>query len=279
VNKFQLKSIALAVGLAFSASSMAAEMSAADHSASQGKIVADFNAAKLACATMSGNRLDICMVEAQVGQQVATAKLQASYQPSAEASYQVGLAQAAADAAIAKERCDDSTGSAKTACLQAAQTAETAARAKADRELKSAQDLVKTPAIPAVATEAGIQAADTLFDFDSSALRPAGRATLDDFIAKTNGSKSEQVQVVGYTDRFGTRAYNQRLSEARVKAVEAYLIAGGIDADRIQAEGKGQAQPVTNAGDCQGERSASVIECLQPDRRVVVGMLSTVAKR
>lgn len=278
MKKFQVNLIAAAVGIALSASSMAAEMSVADYSATQAKIVADFNAAKLACATMSGNRLDICMVEARVGQQLATAELQASYEPSAEASYQVRLAQAVADAAIAKERCDDSTGNANVACLQAARTAESAARGVAEKALRSAQALEKVPA-SAVGVASDRQAVDTLFDFDSSVLRPEGRATLDDFIAQARSNASEQVEVVGYTDRFGTKAYNQGLSEARVKTVEAYLVAGGINADRIQAEGKGQAHPVTNAGDCKGERSAAVIECLQPDRRVVVAMLPTVAVR
>jgi len=278
VNKFELKLIALAVGVAFSASSMAAGMSVADYSSAKEKIVADFNTAKAACASVSDNRNDICMAEATGRQRVATAKLEASYKPSSEAAFQARIAQAEADFAVAKERCDDSTGTAKSACLQSAEAAETAAKAAADTEMKAAQAQAAAPA-PAAARVGSLQAADTLFDFDSAALRPAGRAALDDFIAKTKGDASEQISVVGYTDRLGSEAYNQLLSEQRVKTVEAYLVSAGVDADRIRSEGKGQAQPVTKAGDCEGERSADVIACLQPDRRVVVGVSPTVVTR
>jgi OOP family OmpA-OmpF porin len=112
--------------------------------------------------------------------------------------------------------------------------------------------------------------ADTLFDFDKAVLRPAGRAALDDFVGKIKGIDPEMIVAVGHTDRFGSAAYNQRLSEQRVEAVKTYLVGKGIEANRIRAEGKGETQPVTKAGECDGSESAKVIACLQPDRRVEV---------
>jgi OOP family OmpA-OmpF porin len=112
--------------------------------------------------------------------------------------------------------------------------------------------------------------ADTLFDFDMAVLRPAGRAALDDFVGKIKGIDPEMIIAVGHTDRLGSAAYNQRLSEQRVQAVKTYLVGKGIETNRIRAEGKGETQPVTKAGECDGSQSAKVIACLQPDRRVEV---------
>ena len=80
---------------------------------------------------------------------------------------------------------------------------------------------------------------------------------------------------VGHTDRFGSAAYNQRLSEQRVEAVKTYLVGQGIESNRIRTEGKGETQPVTKPGECDGSESAKVIACLQPDRRVEVDVVGT----
>jgi OOP family OmpA-OmpF porin len=117
--------------------------------------------------------------------------------------------------------------------------------------------------------------ADALFDFDKAVLRPAGRAALDDFVGKIKGIAPEMIVAVGHTDRFGSAAYNQRLSERRVEAVKAYLVGQGIEPDRIRTEARGETQPVTKTGECDGAESAKVIACLQPDRRVDVGATGT----
>jgi OmpA-OmpF porin, OOP family len=117
------------------------------------------------------------------------------------------------------------------------------------------------------ATERLVLNADTLFDFDKSTLRPAGKAALDEFIEKTRYIDPEMITAVGHTDRIGSESYNQSLSEQRAEAVKAYLVSKGIDANRIKAEGKGESEPVTLAGECQG---ANVIACLQPDRNVEI---------
>ncbi|MBS1157277.1 MAG: hypothetical protein H6R07_3201 [Proteobacteria bacterium] len=117
--------------------------------------------------------------------------------------------------------------------------------------------------------------ADALFDFDRSTLRPAGRSALDDFVGKAKDLNPEMIVAVGHTDRFGSDAYNQRLSEQRVATVKTYLVDKGIDPNRIRTEGRGEMEPVTKAGECLGGKSASVIACLQPDRRVEIEVTGT----
>ncbi|MBN8454203.1 OmpA family protein [Accumulibacter sp.] len=118
-------------------------------------------------------------------------------------------------------------------------------------------------------------AADALFDFDKATLRPAGKAKLDEVVAKSKAIKLEVIIAVGHTDRFGSDAYNQKLSERRAAAVKTYLVSKGIDANRVYTEGKGKKNPVTKPDQCPGPKSKKVIECLQPDRRVDIELIGT----
>ncbi|MEF8699964.1 MAG: OmpA family protein [Candidatus Accumulibacter sp. UW20] len=134
-----------------------------------------------------------------------------------------------------------------------------------------------TPAVPA-AKPTGDKitiAADALFDFDKATLRPEGRAKLDEVAAKSREIKLEVILAVGHTDRIGSDAYNQKLSERRAAAVKTYLVSKGIDANRVYTEGKGEKNPVTKADQCVGPKSKKVIECLQPDRRVDIELIGT----
>ncbi len=62
----------------------------------------------------------------------------------------------------------------------------------------------------------------------------------------------------GHTDNTSTPAHNQQLSEARARAVVRALTAQGVAADRLQAAGFGQSQPLadnaTDAGRAQNRR-------------------------
>ena len=121
--------------------------------------------------------------------------------------------------------------------------------------------------------------ADRLFDFDKSMLRPAGRDALNAFIGKLKNISAETIMAVGHTDRIGSERYNQRLSEQRVEAVKTYLVASGIAPNRVSTTGKGETQPVTKAGECEGGKSAKTIACLQPDRRVEIEVIGTRINR
>ncbi|XPE62128.1 OmpA family protein [Shigella flexneri] len=55
--------------------------------------------------------------------------------------------------------------------------------------------------------------------------------------------KDGSVVALGYTDRIGSDAYNQGLSERRAQSVVDYLISKGIPADKISARGMGESNP------------------------------------
>jgi OOP family OmpA-OmpF porin len=110
--------------------------------------------------------------------------------------------------------------------------------------------------------------AEKLFGFDKSKLTADGKAELDQAGAKIIGNPDiELVMVTGHTDRIGSDAYNQKLSERRANQVKDYLVSQGIEANRLQAVGKGESEPVV---ECNGVKGKKLIECLAPNRRVVL---------
>ena len=145
----------------------------------------------------------------------------------------------------------------------------------------AAEACVPPPAAP-VRVERIVLNASALFRFDRSAeadLLPQGRAELDALAAKLGDAYAsvESIALVGHTDRLGSEAYNDRLSQARADTVKAYLQGKGIAAD-ITAIGRGEAVPVKN---CPGGDIATraLTECLQPNRRVAVTITGTPRER
>jgi OmpA-OmpF porin, OOP family len=115
---------------------------------------------------------------------------------------------------------------------------------------------------------------EVLFDFDSAALRPAGRAKLEELAAKLHDAQIDRIDATGYADRIGSESYNQTLSKERAQAVEADLEKLGIASQRVHTLGRGKSDPVT--GDHCGHmgpenrHNAKLVACLQPDRRVEI---------
>ncbi|MBO7434082.1 MAG: OmpA family protein [Salinivirgaceae bacterium] len=53
------------------------------------------------------------------------------------------------------------------------------------------------------------------------------------------------LKIVGHASSDGTQKFNQKLSEERAKVAVDYLISLGISADRLQSEGKGSSEPIS----------------------------------
>jgi OOP family OmpA-OmpF porin len=113
-------------------------------------------------------------------------------------------------------------------------------------EVKPAPKPAPEPAQPKPVAEKVTFAADVLFDFDKSVVKPDGKSKLDDLSSKMRGVNLEVVIAIGHADSIGSDAYNQKLSVRRAESVKAYLVSKGIEANRIYTEGKGEKQPVAD---------------------------------
>ena len=125
------------------------------------------------------------------------------------------------------------------------------------------------PPAPAPLPEQPLRlAADALFGFDSAVLSASGQQAVQGVLAQVReASQVQSIQVVGYTDRIGSAAYNQTLSQRRAEAVRTALVQGGVSAASISAEGRGAAEPLVQ---CDQRNRRELIACLAPNRRVQI---------
>jgi len=107
-----------------------------------------------------------------------------------------------------------------------------------------------TPPAPAPAPEftTTTLSAETLFDFDSAALRSQGRETLRNLAATLTAADVTYTSVLveGHTCSIGRADYNQGLSERRAQSVVDYLVAQGVRPDAIRMVGYGETRPTAD---------------------------------
>lgn len=99
-----------------------------------------------------------------------------------------------------------------------------------------------------------------LFEFDSDVLTLGAHDQIVE-IARALLSENllpSRVLVEGHTDSEGTYAYNLRLSKSRAQSVLKALVAAGVVRNRLEAEGRGEFQPIapndSDAGRAQNRR-------------------------
>jgi hypothetical protein len=123
-------SIAIAALLALPAA-QAVTLSKVDYQAGKTRISADYKTDKAACGSISGNAKDICVEEAKAKEKIAKAELEYGYTGTAKDGTKLSMAKADAGYAVAKERCDDQNGNAKTVCVKEAKAVHVKALADA----------------------------------------------------------------------------------------------------------------------------------------------------
>jgi OmpA-OmpF porin, OOP family len=94
-------------------------------------------------------------------------------------------------------------------------------------------------------TEGKIVSYGIYFDVNSDKLKPQSYATLKGIADVLNENPDVRVKIVGHTDSDGSDATNLDLSKRRAASVKAELTKTfGIDAARMETDGKGETQPV-----------------------------------
>lgn len=82
------------------------------------------------------------------------------------------------------------------------------------------------------------------YEFGSAKLTPESNNGLDALVKLLNDNPNITIEISAHTDYIGSEDANKKLSEERAKSVVDYLLAKGIDSDRLSAVGYGESEPV-----------------------------------
>ena len=113
-----------------------------------------------------------------------------------------------------------------------------------------------------------VEVMETLNSYSRSILFNSGKATfqkqtdqvLQAMVAIFKEYPKANFSIEGHTDSDGSKSMNQALSERRANAVRDYLIANGINADRLTAAGFGEDNPIANNKTRAGKKENRRVE-------------------
>jgi peptidoglycan-associated lipoprotein len=84
------------------------------------------------------------------------------------------------------------------------------------------------------------------FEFNRSDIILLAREILDEKVPVFRANPTMTIMITGHAGNQGTDNYNQALGQRRAEAAKAYLVAQGIDANRISTDSKGESQPAVS---------------------------------
>lgn len=93
---------------------------------------------------------------------------------------------------------------------------------------------------------------DALFDVGSAVIREQSVGSLERFVATLKGQPVRQIMITGHTDSTGTDALNRKLSLERAMAVRTFLMQQGVQAERIDTQGRGSSEPIASESTVAG---------------------------
>ena len=99
---------------------------------------------------------------------------------------------------------------------------------------------------------------DISFDSGRHDIKPNLRPILDQFAQGLSHQPNTEVRIIGHTDNVGSDTSNNLLSVNRAQSARDYLVARGVNANRIVSEGRGEREPIadnaTEAGRARNRR-------------------------
>ncbi len=100
--------------------------------------------------------------------------------------------------------------------------------------------------------DAKIRLNNIFFDTDKATLKEKSKAELQVIKQLLLQNPTLKIELSGHTDNQGSDQYNQKLSEARAKAVFNWLVSNGINTKRLVAKGYGESMPVATNETSEG---------------------------
>lgn len=98
------------------------------------------------------------------------------------------------------------------------------------------------------------------FAWNAATLQEESLATLDEVVDALKANKNFRVQVEGHTSSEGGDDHNQNLSEARAEAVLGYLVAHGVEVQRLVSRGFASSVPLDTNRTPEGRENNRRVE-------------------
>ena len=103
-----------------------------------------------------------------------------------------------------------------------------------------------------------------LFDVNSDKIKPESYGTLKDIANVFKENPDLKVKIVGHTDSDGDESSNLDLSKRRAASVKNSLVNEfGIDESRMETDGKGETEPVSENGTPEGKANNRRVEFIK----------------
>jgi len=204
--------------------------------------------------------------KAQMAEATASITIEQKNQAKANSDYQTTQGKI-----IAKTKQDLSkTRTALTASEHSGEM--TAERLSAEQEARAAAEKQTADAQAALAKLAAVKeeprgmvitlSGSVLFASNQTTLLPEARARLDQVADVLLTTRERNLIIEGYTDSQGSDSYNVTLSQGRADAVRNYLVQRGYQADRIQAHGLGEGNPIADNDNAEGRANNRRVEII-----------------
>jgi outer membrane protein OmpA-like peptidoglycan-associated protein len=101
------------------------------------------------------------------------------------------------------------------------------------------------------------------FDSGKATIKKESMPIVEQIIEMMKQAKDIKLSVEGHTDSDGSNESNQKLSEARTKAVVDAIVKGGIDAARLSSAGFGEEKPIADNSTAEGKAKNRRVELIK----------------
>ena len=107
---------------------------------------------------------------------------------------------------------------------------------------------------------------DISFDTGRANIKPNLQPILDQFAQGLSSQPNTEIRIIGHTDSTGSDAINNPLSINRAVSAREYLASRGVDARRIQIDGRGSREPIADNNSEAGRAKNRRIEIFLAER-------------
>jgi outer membrane protein OmpA-like peptidoglycan-associated protein len=104
--------------------------------------------------------------------------------------------------------------------------------------------------------------ADANFEFNQSVISKSSYSLLDKIVIIMEDNPTLAMEIAAHTDNIGSFEFNMALSQSRAQSIVDYLVAQGIEKQRLVGKGYGESRPIATNNTEEGRLSNRRVEFL-----------------